>query len=84
MDGYQRLANAVIIEAAKDFRAAYRRMKRFPNDTRAQAEVREITKFFCSEWFEVLSDADGPTLLRRMMEEIDAGKNTRMRRKKER
>lgn len=84
MDGYQRLANAVIIEAAKDFRAAYRRMKRFPNDTRAQAEVREITKFFCSERFEVLSDADGPMLLRRMMEEIDAGKNTRTRRKKER
>lgn len=84
MDGYQRLANAVIIEAAKDFKAAYKRMKRFPDDKRAQDEVREITRFFCSEWFEVLSDADGPTLLRRMMEEIDAGRNIRARRKKER
>jgi len=84
MDGYQRLANAVIIEAAKDFKAAYKRMKRFPDDTRAKDEVREITEFFCSEWFEVLSDADGPTLLRRMMEEIDAGRNIRARRKKER
>ena len=84
MDGYQRLANAVIIEAAKDSKPAYKRMKRFPDDKRAQDEVREITRFFCSEWFEVLSDADGPTLLRRMMEEIDAGRNIRARRKKER
>lgn len=71
MSGYEGLANAIIIQAAKDFRAAYKRMKRFPNDTRAQDEVREITKFFCSEWFEALSDADGPTLLRKIKDEID-------------
>ena len=71
MSGYEALANAIIIQAAKDFRAAYKRMKRFPNDVRTQDEVREITKFFCSEWFEALSDADGPTLLRKIKDEID-------------
>ncbi|MCR5844830.1 MAG: hypothetical protein K6G66_12880 [Oscillospiraceae bacterium] len=84
MSGYEELANAVIIQAAKDFTAAYKRMKRFPNDTRAQDEVREITKFFCSQWFEVLSDADGPTLLRKIKDEIDAGESRPVRRKKER
>ena len=71
MSGYQALANAIISQAAKDFRAAYKRMKRFPNDARAQDEVREITKFFCSQWFEMLSDVDGPTLLRKIKDEID-------------
>ncbi len=73
MTGYQALANAIIVQAAKDFRAAYKRMKRFPNDARAQDEVREITRFFCSQWFEMLSDADGPTLVRKMKDEIDSG-----------
>ncbi len=73
MSGYETLANAIIIQAAKDFRAAYKRMKRFPNDARVQDEVREITKFFCSEWFEALSDVDGPALLRKMKDEIDSG-----------
>ena len=73
MSGYEALANAIIIQAAKDFRAAYKRMKRFPNDGRAQEEVREITKFFCSQWFEMLSDVDGTTLLKKMKDEIDSG-----------
>ena len=73
MSGYEALANAIIIQAAKDFRAAYKRMKRFPNDARVQDEVREITKFFCSQWFVMLSDVDGPTLLKKMKDEIDSG-----------
>jgi hypothetical protein len=73
VSGYEALANAIIIQAAKDFRAAYKRMKRFPNDARAQDEVREITKFFCSQWFVMLSDVDGPTLLKKMKDEIDSG-----------
>ena len=73
MSGYEALANAIIVQAAKDFSAAYKRMKRFPNDTSAQDEVWDITKFFCSQWFEMLSDADGPTLLRKIKDEIDAG-----------
>jgi hypothetical protein len=73
VSGYEALANAIIIQAAKDFRAAYKRMKRFPNDARAQDEVREITKFFCSPWFVMLSDVDGPTLLKKMKDEIDSG-----------
>ena len=30
-ENYQKLANAIILQAVKDFRAAYRRLKRFPN-----------------------------------------------------
>ena len=81
MRGYESLANAIIVQAAKDFIAAYKRMERFPNDTRAQDEGRDIAKFFCSQWFEALSDVDGPTLLKKIKGEIDAGGAARMRRK---
>ena len=70
-DNYQALANAVIVQAVKDFKPAYRRLKRHPNDKLAQDTVREITKFFCSDYFCALSDLDGPALLNRIIREMD-------------
>ena len=70
-ENYEALASAIIKQAVKDFRPAYRRLKKYPNDGRAQATVREITKFFCSQYFEALTDVDGPALLNRIMREMD-------------
>ncbi|OPZ73520.1 MAG: hypothetical protein BWY83_00056 [bacterium ADurb.Bin478] len=70
-ENYQALANAVIVQAVKDFKPAYRRLKRHPNDKLAQDTVREITKFFCSDYFCALSDLDGPALLNRIIREMD-------------
>ena len=70
-DNYKALANAIILQAVKDFRPAYRRMKRHPNDRLAQDTVREITQFFCSDYFCALSDLDGPALLNRIIREMD-------------
>ena len=68
---YEKLANAIILQAVKDFRPAYRRLRRHPEDTLAQDTVREITQFFCSDYFCSLTDLDGPALLQRIMKEID-------------
>lgn len=70
-DNYEKLANAIILQAVKDFKPAYRRLKRFPNDRIAQDTVREITKFFCSDYFCALTDLDGPALLNRIIRELD-------------
>ena len=70
-ENYQALANAIIVQAVKDFKPAYRRLKRHPNDKLAQDTVREITKFFCSDYFCALSDLDGPVLLNRIIREMD-------------
>ena len=70
-ENYKNLANAIILQAVKDFKPAYRRLKKYPNDRLAQDTVREITKFFCSQYFEALSELDGPALLNRIMREID-------------
>ena len=70
-ENYQALAAAVIKQAVKDFRAAYRRLKDNPDDKLAQSKIREITKFFCSQLFEAMSDLDGPTLLNQIMRKMD-------------
>lgn len=68
---YEKLANAIILQAVKDFRPAYRRLRHHPNDAMAQGTVREITKFFCSDYFCVLTNLDGPELLNSIIREMD-------------
>lgn len=70
-ENYQKLANAIILQAVKDFRAAYRRLKRFPNDRAAQSQVRDITKFFCSQYFSALTTLDGPSLLQKIIDKLE-------------
>ena len=70
-EGYYTLARAIILQAVKDFKPAYLRLKRRPDDRAATARVKEITEFFCSEYFCLLSNADGPRLLKKIMEQID-------------
>ena len=70
-EGYHELAKAIILQAIKDFKPAYLRLKRCPDDKAATARVKEITEFFCSEYFCLLTDVDGPGLLKKVMKSID-------------
>ena len=72
-ENYQALATAIIEQAVQDFRAAYRRLKNNPDDKLAKGKIQEITKFFCSQHFEALSDLDGPTLLNMIMQKMEKG-----------
>ena len=71
MDAYENLANAIILQAVKDFKPVYLRLKRRPDDKAAASRVKEITEFFCGEYFCLLSNADGPRLLKKIMKQID-------------
>ena len=73
MDGYEKLANAIIVQAVKDFRAAYKRLKHFPNDSAAKYQAKCITKFFHSKYCGILTQLDGPFLLRKIIEEMEGG-----------
>lgn len=70
-EGYYTLARAIILQAVKDFKPAYLRLKHHPDDKAAASRVKEITEFFCSEYFCLLSNADGPRLLKKIMKQID-------------
>ena len=63
------LADAIIIKAAKDYRAALRRKRNNPGSVRADYRIREIERFFRSEWFTCLTDVKGEALIERLRKE---------------
>ena len=69
---YTRLANAIIVQAAKDYAKALRRLKKFPHDKDTQYVKQDCERFFRSDWFEVLTDLDGEVLIQRMNKEVYA------------
>ena len=69
MTGEEQLASAIIVQAAKDYRAAARVLKKHPGSAAAKAEISELERFFLSDWFRVLSTVDGEQILIRLRRE---------------
>ena len=69
MMGYQALANAIIIQAAKDYKAAVRLLKRHPDSRASMNTAMEIERFFYSPWYSVLTNVDPDYLIQRLREE---------------
>lgn len=69
MSPYENLANAIILQAAKDYRSALRKLKRCPRNRLAQAEADSIERFFRSDWYKCLTDVDGEMVIRKLREE---------------
>lgn len=69
MNPWQSLANAIVISAAKDYRAALRRLRRNPNSQSAKSEIADIERFFRSDWYAMLTNVHGEALIRKLKEE---------------
>lgn len=68
MECYETLANAVILQAVKDYRMAYRKHRKNPAEKAALYEMESLERFFASEWFNMLTDADGRIILKKIRE----------------
>lgn len=64
---YENLTNAIILQAVDD----YRKLIREDLDTQyiKRNTIKEIEEFFLSEWFSMLTKADGKTILNRLKKE---------------
>ena len=71
MDFYTDLANAIIIQAAKDYRNALKTLKRYPRYEPAKAVVAEVEEFFRSEWYRTLTSVDADMLMTKIRREIN-------------
>ena len=69
-DPYENLANAIIVQAVKDYRAALRTLERNPKYTPALQDKLEVERFFRSDWYGLLTSVDGESLLRMLQEEV--------------
>lgn len=66
---YEKLANGIVIQAAKDYRTALRKLKRNPRNQLAKVEADSIERFFRSDWYKCLTEVDGEMVLRKLREE---------------
>lgn len=71
-DPYTGLANAIILQAVKDYRDANKRLSRGRANKDAKTKKQEILKFFRSDWFGVLTEIDPEMLIRKLDEEVGA------------
>ena len=69
LNGWQALANAIVIQAAKDYIALRHVLREAPNNSKANKMIADIKAFFCSRWYAQLTDLDPEFLLRKLREE---------------
>ena len=66
MDPYQALANAIIEQAVKDYRKALKIDYLHPQKQQYRQEVEDLERFFTSQWFELLTNLDGRSIMTRV------------------
>lgn len=69
MNPYENLANAIIKQAADDYRKALKALSLNNRNKQAQATVTECETFFRSDWYKELTSVDGEYLIRLLKEE---------------
>ena len=68
---YEDLANAIILQAVKDYRMVLKNLKANSRNRTAQADKAEIERFFRSQWYSALTDVNGEMLIRSLQKEVD-------------
>ena len=69
-DSYERLANAIILQAVTDYRTALKKIRKNPGNRDAIDEALRIERFFRSGWYSQLTSVDGEYLIRRLRDEV--------------
>ena len=68
-DPWENLANAIILQAVKDYREARKKLKKRPKNEDAKLMISDCEAFFRSDWYRALTDVDGEMLIRKLREE---------------
>ena len=63
--GYEALANAIIVQAADDYRKAL--VGSCNDHTRS---IRSLERFFRSDWFKTLTTVDGEYIMQKIRDEV--------------
>ena len=69
MTGYQALANAIVEQAAKDYRTALKTLRRHPDSRAVIKDAMKLERFFHSGWYGILTDVDPDYLITKLRKE---------------
>lgn len=72
MNPYENLANAVVLQAVKDYRDAAGKLSRGKRNIMAEQRKTECEVFFKSQYFNVFTALDGNALLSQLEKEVEA------------
>lgn len=72
-DPYEQLANAIILQAVKDYRDALKKLKKRPRYDPAKDMISEVERFFHSSWYRELTSVDGNFLIKNLRLEVSKG-----------
>ena len=67
---YEQLANAIILQAVKDYRDALKKMKKRPHYDPAKDMIAEVERFFHTDWYRELTSVDGNILIKKLKSEV--------------
>ena len=81
---YENLANAIIVQAVKDYKAELHKLLKNPHNREAMGKAMDIERFFHSPWYSLLTEADPDFVLngvrKRVQEEAEIKRRRRMKR----
>ena len=69
-DPYSNLANAIVVQAAKDYMTALKKLKRSRSNKAALQEMVDLETFFHSGWYGELTSVDPDFLIRELREKV--------------
>ena len=67
---YEELANAIVIQAVVDYRAATKRLEKHPLDKMQKHTQREVLRFFRSDWFGILTTLNPEVIIGKLTKEV--------------
>lgn len=70
MDGYQGLANAIIMMAYNDYRSELRTLKKYPRNENSLHNIKTLERFFHSGWYEMLTTVNAEYVMNKIKEEV--------------
>ena len=69
---FERMANAVVLQAVKDYRSSCKTLKRHPDRKTALKMKAECERFFRSKHFSRFTELNGKLLLKKLQKEVSA------------
>lgn len=71
IDPYEKLANAIILQAVRDYRVANKKLHGRRKNAEAQDIKDRCLRFFRSDWFQALTSVDAEYLIRKLDQEVE-------------
>lgn len=73
VEPYTAIANAIILQACKDYRKYYRlHLRTYRIGDKPNEKMEEVEKFFRSNWYKTLTSVDGEYVMKRIREDVQA------------